>query len=141
MSSDILRSNRKQQAPGQHLRRHSSTTRSNEAKNKLAAMCNDVREWYAFCQHYGRTWCEPCADYETCETSSITFVIQNFCPRCLACWGYGSPVFGPESFARPHDGDGGFDQTRLRRIRRTSGTIKRRRGSGSWIVVVERPTG
>lgn len=50
-------------------------------------MCNDVTEFFTFCQHYGRTWCEPCIDYETCEeTGFIISIVENFCPRCIGTW-------------------------------------------------------
>ena len=48
-------------------------------------MCNEVTEYYAFCGHYGRTWCEPCENYDTCTyTGSTTSVLQDFCPKCFS---------------------------------------------------------
>ena len=50
-------------------------------------MCNDVTEFFTFCLHYGRTWCEPCINYETCQyTGTVISVIENFCPYCIGQW-------------------------------------------------------
>ena len=46
-------------------------------------MCQEVTELYALCSHYGRTWCEPCRNYEWCtQTGTVCSVLQDFCPKC-----------------------------------------------------------
>lgn len=69
--------------PHQHL--HSPTP---PLSTPEAEMCDDVTPYYEICTHYGRTYCAPCEQWETCTvTGTRTDVIQDICPSCRDAWG------------------------------------------------------